>query len=235
MPRHPTTIARLAQLACACAFASTLASTYGCRRRDEEERERAAAEQAERALDETRRAAERAAAPAWQPQPAPTTPPPATADPLGVAPGVVTSLDGLSQLTLPAGWGTTRSGPSDPTHLHARREDANIDVQITTWPKADLVETRLPAYAARRQAKFLELQEAVDSKSVPLELRLDGLPTIANEVHASLSEWKFVYVLVSVEAPKYFFQIAASATPSKYDTHRDEILGVLRSFHVLAR
>ncbi len=141
---------------------------------------------------------------------------------------VITSNDGMNQITLTGGW-------QEAQDLNKRAALGAADSLTDSYlicisdNKSDVQNTTLEQYAAstlkRRLRGFREAK--VDG---PAKRTINGNPAIQYEFHGIFHETRVAYIHTTVESSTQFNQIVAWTTEVKFPETRATILKIVDSF-----
>lgn len=148
----------------------------------------------------------------------------------GALSAVVTSSDGLTQVTLPAGW---RKGTDlhEEAELQVLARGKNAFAIVLTEPKDDFDEGF--THTDHAELTFDKLLDGLGEAEIvrgPDSLRIGGRAAVQYEVIGSVRSLRIVYLHTTVDGADSFHQILAWTTPSRIDRNRADLDTIIASF-----
>jgi hypothetical protein len=142
---------------------------------------------------------------------------------------VITSADGISQITAVGGWEKT-SGLHKKAQLQASNPFKEMYIVVFTEKKDMYPGLTLEEYAKTTGNNLLKTL-AVSSAQPSVQLTLDGNTAIQHEIRGTTSgNSKITYLHTAVESPYYWHEILAWSPQAKFKQNRYALDSVVKSF-----
>jgi hypothetical protein len=142
---------------------------------------------------------------------------------------VLTSSDGISQITVVGGWDKT-SGLHKKAQLQASNPFKEMYIVVFTEKKDMYPGLSLQEYS-KTTGKNLLKTLASGSEMPAVQITLDGNNAIQNEIRGTTSgNSKITYIHTNVETPYYFHEILAWSPQAKFKQNRYTLEAVVNSF-----
>jgi hypothetical protein len=149
-----------------------------------------------------------------------------TPDPSGK---VITSTDGVSQITVVGGWDSTK-GLHKKAQLQASNPFKEMYIVVFTEKKDQYPGLSLTDYAKTTHKNLIK-SLASGSAMPGVQLTLDGNNAIQNEIRGiTAGNSKITYIHTNVETPMYFHEILAWSPQAKFKQNRYALDSVVKSF-----
>lgn len=144
-------------------------------------------------------------------------------------PKVVTSTDGVSQLSIPANWIVDNELKKD-AELQVSDRAEEMYVIVLSESKTDFpANVTLDNHAELTRGIVVGNLTSPQS-TAPVKMTINGRQAVQNEIRGTMNSVNLVYLHTTVETPKYFHQIVAWTLPSRYDKNRPRLQEVIQSF-----
>jgi hypothetical protein len=142
---------------------------------------------------------------------------------------VVTSTDGVSQISIPASWSVDNQLKKD-AELQVSDRVEEMYVIVLSESKSDFpANVTLDNHAELTRGIVVGNLTSPQS-TTPVRMTINGNQAVQNEIRGTMNNVNLVYLHTTVETPKYFHQIVAWTLPSRYDKNRPKLLEVIQSF-----
>jgi hypothetical protein len=141
---------------------------------------------------------------------------------------VVTSTDGVSQLSIPGNWKIDRE-LKDDAELQVSDRANEMYVVVLSESKSDFAGISIDKHAELTRGIVLGNLTSPQS-TTPMKITINGRPALQNEIRGTMDNVNLVYLHTTVETPKYFHQIVAWTLPSRFDKNRAKLQEVIESF-----
>ncbi|HSE39988.1 MAG TPA: hypothetical protein VLH08_04420 [Acidobacteriota bacterium] len=142
---------------------------------------------------------------------------------------VLTSADGISQITVVGGWDKT-SGLHKKAQLQASNPFKEMYIVVFTEKKDMYPGLTLQEYS-KTTGKNLLKTLAAGSEMPAVQITLDGNNAIQTEIRGTTSgNSKITYIHTNVETPYYFHEILAWSPQAKFHANKYALENVVNSF-----
>ncbi len=142
---------------------------------------------------------------------------------------VITSTDGISQITAVGGWESTK-GLHKKAQLQASNPFKEMYIVVFTEKKDMYPGLTLDEYAKTTGNNLLKTL-AVSKAQPSVQLTLDGNNAIQHEIRGTTSgNSKISYLHTTVESPYYFHEILAWSPQAKFKQNKYALDNVVKSF-----
>ncbi len=142
---------------------------------------------------------------------------------------VMTSTDGLCQVTTQGGWETTK-GLHKKAKLQISNPYKEMFLVVFSEKKDRFPDLKLEDHSKETIKNLLETLNGGYAKPA-VEVTFDGNRALMTEVRGTAgNNMKIVYVHANVETPFYFHEILAWTPDKKYKQNQYELDGVVKSF-----
>jgi hypothetical protein len=142
---------------------------------------------------------------------------------------VLTSEDGISQITVVGGWDKT-SGLHKKAQLQASNPFKEMYIVVFTEKKDMYPGLSLQEYS-KTTGKNLLKTLAAGSEMPAVQINLDGNNAIQNEIRGTTSSnSKITYIHTNIETPFYFHEILAWSPQAKFKQNKYALEAVVNSF-----
>ena len=145
------------------------------------------------------------------------------------SPQVLTSTDGLYQITVPGTW-QTESGLNAQATLQASNRIGELFVIIIRESKEDFgkkVDLNFVTEAIRDNLKKV-LTDAVLSE--PVSATVNGYPAQEFEATGEVQNIKLKYQYAVIETPQNYYQIITWTRSSRFDENLPQLMEIINSF-----
>lgn len=143
---------------------------------------------------------------------------------------VIKSKDGVSQLTVPAGWGEV-SNLNDSAVIQATHPGLGIYVLVISEDKVDFVKPPKLADYLKHGLESLTSTWANSKPTSATSITVNGAPGLIYELHGEFNNLRMVFLLAAIETAGHFHQIGIWTTESKFAARKAMMMGVIDSFH----
>jgi hypothetical protein len=140
----------------------------------------------------------------------------------------LTSSDGQSQITIPAGW-KEDAELHEEAELRASDRASEMYVIVITDSKQDFEDMSVEKHSELTRGIILD-GLASPQISPASKVSINGYPGVQTEIRGTVDKINLVYIHTSVESPKNLFQIVAWTLPSRFEKNRSTLVEVIESF-----
>lgn len=152
----------------------------------------------------------------------------------GAASNVITSPDGLTRMSLPAGWKHEKEQElHDQADLQASNRAGEMYVIVMSENKEDLRDMTIEKHSQSTRSALMEKLESPEV-SDPKPVTVGGLKGVQYEIRGGVENLNIVYLHTTVESPTHFHQILAWTLKSRFDKNRPTLDAVTHSFKEVA-
>jgi hypothetical protein len=142
---------------------------------------------------------------------------------------VMTSTDGLCQVTTQGGWEVTK-GLHKKAKLQISNPYKEMFLVVFSEKKDMFPDLKLEDHSKETVKNLLETMNGGYAKPA-VEVTLDGNRALINEVRGKAgNNMKIVYVHANVETPFYFHEVLAWTPDKRYNQNKYELDSVVKSF-----
>jgi hypothetical protein len=145
----------------------------------------------------------------------------------------VSITSGKIQITAPAGWKTAED-LNDQADLQATDVKNQMYLIVLTDNKVDYTDMTLDKHSKETLEVLLKPLASV-TKTGPTTLRVNNDPAVQYEVRGTIIGLNVVYVHTTVETRAHFQQIVTWMTVSTYESKKDVIQTIIRSFREIGK
>lgn len=144
------------------------------------------------------------------------------------SPSVLKSADGLSQISLPAGWKQDRALHAT-AELAASNRAGEMYVLVLSENKSDFDEMSLEKNSEITRKGLLEGTKSPQT-SEPRRLAINGSPALQYEIQAIVDNVHIGYLHTTVETAQNYHQILAWSLRSRFEKAKPVLQEVIASF-----
>ena len=142
---------------------------------------------------------------------------------------VVTSTDGISQISVPGNWSVDSELKKD-AELQVSDRPEEMYVIVLSESKSDFAANVTLDNHAELTRGIVVGNLTSPQSTAPVKMTINGRQAVQNEIRGTMNNVNLVYIHTTVETPKYFHQIVAWTLPSRFDKNRAKLQEVIQSF-----